>query len=167
MKLGLVFLAFLLLSGSPLWAQDKAKEEEKPAPRPSLGPPPAPSLHGPRTSNTVSPHKLLNMRKVYVERMDNKLSDKLLEGLSRGGRLRIVVDRNEADAVIHGTCLDFRRLKSVRSEVYINERATGDSIWQDSVRRPYNPPPLDKAVGETATLILEHLMESIEEANRR
>jgi hypothetical protein len=167
MKVRPAFLALLLISGPAVWAQDNQQEEQKPQQRPSLGPAPAPSLHGPRTSNTVDARKLSRVRKIYVERMDNKLGDKLLDALSQGGRLHIVADRGEADAIIHGTCLDSRRLKTVRSEVYINERATGDSIWQDSVRRPFNPPQLDKAVAETATLILEHLRESIEEADRR
>jgi hypothetical protein len=169
MKVRSAFLAFLLLSGSAFWAQDNQQEQEKERPqrRPSLGPSQAPSLHGPRTSNTVNARKLSRLRKIYVERMDNKLSEKLMFGLARGGRLQIVTKRAEADAVVHGTCLDSRRLKTVRSEVYINERATGDSIWQDSVRRPFNPPPLDKAVAETATLIVEHLRESILEADRR
>ncbi|MBI1982746.1 MAG: hypothetical protein HYS61_00940 [Acidobacteria bacterium] len=166
MRVRPAFLALLFIAGPALWAQDDPPKEEKPQQRPSLGPAPAPSLHGPRASNTVDARKLSRLRKVYVERMDNKLSEKLMNALSQGGRLQIVSDRSEADAVMHGTCLDSRRLKTVRTEVYINDRASGDSIWQDSVRRPYNPPPLDKAVAETATLILEHLRESIQEAER-
>jgi hypothetical protein len=167
MKFTSITLALLLLSGPALWAQDNHQQEQKPQQRPSLGPAPPPTLRGPRNFNIVDARKLSRLRKVYVERMDNKLSDKLIDGLAQGGRLSLVTDRREADAVIQGTCLDLRRLKTVRTEVYISDRITGDSIWQDSVRRTYNPPPLDKAVGETATLVLQHLRESIEEADRR
>jgi len=167
MRVRSIFLAFLLLSGPALWAQDNQQQDEKPQRKPSLGPAPAPTLRGPRNSNIVDARRLSRLRKVYVERMDNKLSDKLMDGLAQGGRLLLVVDRKEADAVVHGTCLELRRLKTVRTEIYINDRVSGDSIWQDSVRRAYNPPTLDKAVGETATLVLQHLQESIEEADRR
>ena len=167
MKVRSIILAFLLLSGPALWAQDNQQQDQKPQQKPTLGPAPAPTLRGPRNFNIVDARKLSRLRKVYVERMDNKLSDKLMDALAQGGRLQLVVDRKEADAVVHGTCLDSRRLKTVLTEIYINDRVTGDSIWQDRVRRPFNPPPLDKAVGETATLVLQHLQESIEEADRR
>jgi hypothetical protein len=166
-KAGSIILALLLLSGPALWAQDNQQQDQKPQRKPSLGPAPAPTLRGPRNFNIVDARKLSRLRKVYVERMDNKLSEKLIDGLAEGGRLRLVADRGEADAVIQGTCLDLRRLKTVRTEIYINDRVTGDAIWQDSVRRAYNPPSLDKVVGETATLVLQHLRESIEEADRR
>jgi hypothetical protein len=166
-KVRSIILALLLLSGPALWAQDNQQQDQTPQRKPSLGPAPAPTLRGPRNFNIVDARKLSRLRKVYVERMDNKLSEKLIDALAEGGRLRLVADRGEADAVIQGTCLDLRRLKTVRTEIYINDRVTGDSIWQDSVRRAYNPPPLDKAVGETATLVLQHLRESIEEADRR
>jgi hypothetical protein len=166
-KVRSIILALLLLSGPALWAQDNQQQDQKPQRKPSLGPAPAPTLRGPRNFNIVDARKLSRLRRVYVERMDNKLSEKLIDGLAEGGRLRLVADRGEADAVIQGTCLDLRRLKTVRTEIYINDRVTGDSIWQDSVRRAYNPPPLDKVVGETATLVLQHLRESIEEADRR
>lgn len=78
-----------------------------------------------------------------------------------------MTSRNEADAVLRGSCADLRRLKTVRSEVYLNERSSGESIWQDSVRRPFNPPTLDRAVTETALLIVEHLSESLQAAGRR
>lgn len=166
MKVACLCLALLLLPGVAAGAQDKPKEEKTPQ-RPTLGPSPAPSLHGPRTSNTVDPRKLLRVRKIYVERMDNKLSDKLVEGLGKADLFHLVADRNEADAVLRGTCFDSRRLRRVRTEVYLNERSSGASIWQDNVYRPYNPPPLDKAVSETSTLIVEHLKESLLEAGRR
>jgi len=109
----------------------------------------------------------MRVHKIYVERMDNSLSEKLVEALGKLSRFRVAASLNEADAVLRGTCFDSRRLKTVRSEVYLNERLSGASIWQDSVRRPYNPPPLDKAVNEIVTLILTHLTESVAEAERR
>lgn len=161
-----ICLAIILLAGLAAWAQEKPAEEKSQR-RPTLGPAPAPSLYGPRTSTTTDPRKLMRVHKIYVERMDNSLSEKLVEALGKLSRFRVAASLNEADAVLRGTCFDSRRLKTVRSEVYLNERLSGASIWQDSVRRPYNPPPLDKAVNEIVTLILTHLTESVAEAERR
>lgn len=173
MKPRYLALAILLASGLAAWAQDqpqaKAPEtptQQKPAQKPTLGPAPAPSLYGPRTSSTTDARKLMRVRKIYVERIDNSLDEKLIEGLSKTRRFHIVANRREADAVLRGTCFDSRRLKAVRSEVYLNDTG-GASIWQDSVRRPYNPPPLEAAVRETATLILTHLSESLMEAEHK
>jgi hypothetical protein len=165
MKVRSIILAFLLISGLALGAL--GGQPQKRDRRPTLGSSPAPTLRGPRNLNIVDARKLSHLRKVYVERMDNRLSDMLIDGLAQVERLHLVADQKDADAIIHGTCLDLRRLKTVRTEIYITDRLTGDAIWQDAVRRPYNPPPLDKAVGQTATLVLEHLRESIEEADRR
>lgn len=169
MRASILFLSVMLMAGQ---AQDEPHEhappaEQAPRQKPTLGPQPAPSLHGPRTSNTTDARKLIRVRRIYVERMDNKLSEKLLDGLAKLGRFHVVASREEADAVMRGTCFDSRRLKSVHSEVYLNDRISGASIWQDSVRRPFNPPPLDAAVAETATLILQHLSASVVEAGRR
>ncbi len=171
MKLLKVCLLFWLALSSTTWAQ-KEKTPDKPPDggnqnRPTLGPPPPPSLNGPRSSTTTDAQKLSRMRKIFVQRIDNQLSDKLMEGLSKVGRFRIVIDEKEADAVMRGSCLDSRRLKSVHSEVFISERATGASIWQDSVRRSFNPPTLEKAVDETAAMILEHLNDSVNDAHRK
>ena len=179
--LGLSLLAAALAvpSGSPA-EQDKQQpqpdqqeqqeqqqqQEQGQQRRPTLGPAPAPSLRGPRNANIVDARKLARVQKIYVERMDNSLGQKLIEELARGRRLRVVEDPHEADAVLRGTCFDSRRLKSVRSEVYLND-THGAAIWQDSVRRPYNPPPLDAAVSQTASIIVEHLAESILEAERK
>ena len=149
-------LSILLTIGLAAWAQQ----------RPTLGPQ-TPSLHGPRTSFTTDARKLARIQTIYVERMDNALSEKLIEGLSKVGRFRVVANRREADAVLRGSCFDSRRLKNVHSEVYLNDRGSGASIWQDSVRRPFNPPALDAVVSETAQLILGHLQESVLEADRR
>lgn len=173
--------AFLILSVT-LWAQDeRPRSEQEPAPdqqqdqsrqqqqpqkRPTLGPAPAPTLYGPKTSSTIDARRLLRVRKIFVERIDNSLGEKIMEGLAKSRRFHIVADRKEADAVMRGTCFDQRRLKVVRAEVYLND-LSGASIWQDSVRRPINPPTLEAAVGETATLILTHLTESVSDAEHK
>jgi hypothetical protein len=149
----------------PSQQNQQQKEEEK---RPTLGPAPAPGLgekpREPATDFVVDAAKLMRVRKIFVEPIDNQLSDKLLEGLSKSGRFRVVAERKDADAVIRGTCFDARRLRTVHSEVYLSDRATGRSIWQDNVRVPYNPPPLTKAVDRTADEILSHLANSVAHA---
>lgn len=161
MKSAYLALAILLVSGSAAWAQEKPQE------RPTLGPAPAPSLSGPHSSTTNDPRKLLRIRTLFVERIDNSLSEKLVEGLAKMARFRIVGTRNQADAVLRGTCFDSHRLKIVHSEVFLSDRTGGSSIWQDNVRRPFNPPPLEKAVNDTASDILAHLGESIREAESK
>lgn len=150
-------LALLLLFGF-----GSAQAQQKP----TLGEnPPAPSLSGPRTYNTTDPRKLRRIRTIYVEHIENSLSDKLADGISKMGRFRIVTKPAEADAVLRGSCADLRRLKSVHSEVFIADMR-GSTVWQDVVRRPFNPPPLSKAVDETAIVILQHLAESVQGADR-
>jgi hypothetical protein len=168
-------LVIVLVSGLAAGAQqeqqqpeqqpEQQKQQEQPR-RPTLGPAPAPSLYGPTTANTTDPRKLLRVRKIFVERIDNKLNEKLIEGLAKAHRFEVVAERNEADAVMRGTCFSLRRMKTLHSEVYLND-TTGASIWQDNVRRPYNPPALEAAVSETATVVLAHLSESIMQAERR
>jgi hypothetical protein len=164
-------LLFCLLFTPTTWAQKEAPPQKPPGDgsqnRPTLGPPPAQSPNGPRSSTTSDMQKLTHMRKIFVERIDNQLSDRLMEGLSKSGRYQIVLEEKEADSVVRGSCLDSRRLKSVHSEVFISDRATGASIWQDNVRKSFNPPTLEKAVGDTASTILEHLDESVHEAQRK
>ena len=152
--------------GEPRDQQQQQRQRVQP-PKPTLGLPPDPSLRGPRTSNTTDPRKLVRVRTIYVERIDNSLNEKLVEGLARMGRFRVVEDRDLAEAVFRGSCFDSRRLKMVHSEVFLSERSSGASIWQDVIRRPYNPPPLEKVVDESATLILVHLRDSIKEAEHR
>ena len=146
--------------------QQPDSSQQQPPKRPTLGPAPAPSLYGPKTSSTTDARKLLRVHRIFVERIDNSLGEKLMEGLAKTNRFHIVAERKEADAVMRGTCFDQRRLKVVRAEVYLND-PSGASIWQDSVRRPFNPPTLAAAVSETATLILSHLTESVSEAEHR
>ena len=171
MKLFYACLLLGLLLPSTAWSQ-KDRPPEKPPDggdqnRPTLGPAPAPSLNGPRSSTTTDPQKLNRMRKLFIESIDNLLSDKLMEGLAKTGRFSIVADIKEADGVLRGTCFDSHHLKSVHSEVFISDRVTGASIWQDNVRRPFNPPALQKAVDETSEIIIEHLNESVREAQRK
>ncbi len=177
-----ILVWFLALYTLPVaWSQESDTKQEgsnpppsqqepsaKPAPkRPTLGPAPAPTLMGPgpRTSSTNDPHKLIRVKKVYVERMENGLNEKLIAAITKLNRFQVVNDLTEADAVLRGTCLDSRRLKTVRSEVYLNQ-IKGASIWQDNVRRPYNPPTVDVAVTESAEIIAAHLSESLVEAER-
>lgn len=171
MKIFRVGLLLWIALSSTAWAQKEAPPDKPPEAesqkRPTLGPSDNLSPGGPRSSTTTDPQKLTHMRKIYVERIDNQLSDKLMEGLSKTGRYQIVLEEKEADSVVRGSCLDSRRLKSVHSEVFISDRASGVSIWQDSVRSSFNPPTLDKAVEQSAGLILAHLNDSVHEAQRK
>ncbi len=157
-------VAILVLAGYG-WGQEadqsQAPQQQQ---RPTLNPQPGPSLGGgPRTATTNDARKLLRIRALYVQRMDNSLSDRLLEGLTKMGRFRIVTKAREADAVMRGSCLESRRLTRVHSEVFIADR-NGASVWQDDLYRPYNPPALQKAVEDTAALVVQHLTESIRAA---
>ena len=98
--------------------------------------------------------------------MDNALSEKLIAGMDKLGRFRVVANPKEADAIMRGTCLESRRLKKLHSEIYITDRS-GTSVWQDSVHRPFNPPTLGQAVDETATLVLQDLGDSVKEASSK
>ena len=143
--------------------QAPQQPQQQPQERPTLGPPPEGSLQGPRTSTTTDPRKLRHIRALYVQRIDNSLSDRLIEGLTKMGRFRLVPKANQADATLRGSCLESRRLKRVHSEVFISDRG-GASVWQDTIMRPYNPPSLAKAVDETAQVVVNHLDESLREA---
>ena len=156
---GVVLALVLFALSSPA----QKKEEQ----RPTLGPPPASARESPHNAITTDRARLLRVRKVYVERIDNRLSDELLDGLAKSGRFLIVAEREEAEGVIRGTCFDSRRLKVVHSEVFLSDRVTGASIWQDNVRQPFNPPPLQKAVEQTADVVLKDLAVSIVNARNR
>jgi hypothetical protein len=159
----LLAIAFFLV---PLmWAQEAQKPEGEEGQKPTLGPQPAPTLHGqnPQTATVNDFRKLSLIRHIYVERMDNSLSEKLIESVGKLGRFAIVSKRKEADAVMTGSCLESRRLKRLHSEVFIADRG-GKSIWQYNLYRPYNPPSLEQAVNETAQMVAEQLAESLIEA---
>jgi hypothetical protein len=108
----------------------------------------------------------MRIRSIYIERMDNALSEKLVVSLGKLGRFRIASTRKGADAIMTGSCTDLRRLKRLHSEVSIADPG-GGSIWQDNINRPYNPPSLDQAVNETAQAVAEHLGESFNEATMK
>ncbi len=158
--------AICLPQGQQTSAPEERQASSQQQKRPTLGPAPAPSLYGPRTSNTFDPHRLVRVRKIYIERMDNSLDQKLVDLLGKTRRFQIVEARSGADAVLRGTCFDSRRLKQLRSEVYLND-PNGPAIWQDIIHRPLNPPTIEAAVNETANLIVSHLGESVAEAERR
>jgi len=172
MRGGSCCVVMLLLLLSTAWAQEaqqqqpQSEQQQQQQQRPTLGPAPGPSLHGPRTSTTLDARKLLRIRKLYVAKIDNSLSDRLIEGLAKMGRFHIVPQPKEADATLGGSCLDSRRLKHVHSEIFINDRS-GISIWQDTIFRPLNPPSLCQAVDETADVVVDHLSDSIKEAEHK
>ena len=175
MKCGGRLLVVYLLASLTIWAQADQKTDQPapPAPsqqqeeRPTLGPRNGPGVvSGPDTSTTTDIKKLMRIRTLYVESIDNSLSDKLVESIGKGGRFRLVTKAKEADATLRGSCLESRRLKHVHSEVFISDRS-GGSIWQDNIYRPFNPPALDKAVSDTATLVAEHLAQTVRQGDRR
>jgi hypothetical protein len=108
----------------------------------------------------------MRIRTLYIESIDNALSDKLVEALGKWGRFRLVAKAKDADATLRGSCLESRRLKHVHSEVFISDR-NGASVWQDTIYRPFNPPTLDQAVSDTATLVAAHLEQSVRAGERR
>jgi hypothetical protein len=158
-----------------MWAQAGQKTDppapsappQQPEERPTLGPRNGPGgSSGPDSSTTTDVKKLLQIRTLYIESIDNSLSEKLIESIGRWGRFRLVTKVKEADATLRGSCLESRRLKRLHSEVYISDR-NGGSIWQDTIYRPFSPPALEKAVSDTATLVAEHLQQTIRQADRR
>jgi hypothetical protein len=170
MKRALWSLAVLFVFNPSGWAQEKPGPPAEPPQqeqRPTLGSPTEPTLHsGPRTATTNDSRKLARIRTLFIDRIDNSLSDRLIENIGKLGRFRIVPKAKEADAVLSGSCLESRRLKRVHSEVFIADR-NGASVWQDNVYRPYNPPALSQAVSETAEIVATHLGESLREANQK
>ncbi len=117
------------------------------------------------TASVIDVRKLLRIHTLYVENIDNSLSDKLVADLGKLGRFRLVTKEKEADAVVRGSCLESRRLKRVHSEVFISDH-NGASIWQDTIYRPYNPPALDQVINDTAELIVDHLERTVREAQQ-
>lgn len=134
--------------------------------RPTLGPS-QPSLGGHTSFRTANPRLLVKMRKVYIQRIDHNLNEKLADDLAHVSWVKVVNKPDEADAIVRGTCFSLRRLRRLHAEVYISDRITGKSIWQDVIRVPYDPPSLSKAVDHAATEILAHLNESIHQAAKQ
>lgn len=130
---------------------------------PTLGPS-QPSLRGPTSSRTANPRRLMKMRRVYIQRMDHNLNEKLADDIAHVSWLKVVDKPEKADAIVRGTCFSLRRLKRLHAEVYISDRVSGKSIWQDVIRVPYDSAAPQKAVDRAASEILEHLSQSIHAA---
>jgi hypothetical protein len=133
--------------------------------RPTLGPS-EPSLHGPSSATTTDRRRLLSIKKIYIERIDNKLSDEIMKDLAGSSMLRVVDKADDADAILRGTCFRSRHLKRLHSEVYLSDRVSGSSIWQDVVYVPWNPPGLNEAVSKSAGEIVTHLFQSMRQVER-
>ena len=157
-------IAFLLVAVAG--AQETQKPEGEPEQKPTLGAQPAPGLRGPRTATVNDLRRLMRIRSLYIERMDNALSEKLILSLGKLGRFKIASTAKEADAKMTGSCLESLRLKRLHTEVFIADRG-GGSVWQDNLYRPYNPPSLEQAVNETAQMVAEHLGETYSEAGMK
>ncbi|MGH9353383.1 MAG: hypothetical protein ACRD2G_14680 [Terriglobia bacterium] len=164
-------LAWVLLTAPPVLLAQKntqaAQQPQQQEQRPTLGPETAPerptlspSLGGPLTATTMNAAALRRVKTVYVGMMDNKLNLKLIDDFAKEGPFRVVSNRNDADAVLQGTCFDSAHLKEVHSEVFLTGK-NGKAIWQDVIHQPFRPPPLPQAVSETANLIVTHLRQSI------
>jgi hypothetical protein len=175
MKWGTRHLAICLLASVAMVAQAGQNAEQsggagQAAPSkhpPTLGPQRGPGiLPGPDTSTTIDLKRLMRVQTLYIESIDNSLSDKLVEALGKWGRFRLVAKEKEADATLRGSCLESRRLKHVHSEIFISDRS-GKSIWQDTIYRPFNPPTLDQAVGDTANVVAAHLARIVRAAERQ
>jgi hypothetical protein len=166
MKRSVGLLAIACLLAPVLGAQEAQQPAAEQEQRPTLGPAPGAKEAGPRTATVNDYRKLMRIRSIYVERMDNALSEKLVASLGKLGRFKIATKPKEADAIMTGSCLESRRLKRLHSEVFIADRG-GGSIWQDNIYRPFNPPSLDQAVNETAQVVVEHLGESINQAGMK
>jgi len=168
MKRAVWCVAMCLLVGLSAWSQDTQKTDQpQQEERPTLGPRNGPAVEaGARTYATTDMRRLMRIRSLYIERIDNSLSDKLLEALGKWGRFKIVTNPKEADATLRGSCLDSRHTKHVHSEIYISDRS-GASVWQDTIYRPFNPPSLDEAVTNTAQLVVGHLEETLRAGERK
>ena len=134
--------------------------------RPTLGPS-QPSLRGPSSITTIKQRRLVAVRKIYIDQIDNKLSDKIIQDLSDSSMLQVVDKPEKADAILRGTCFRSRRLKRLHSEVFLSDRVTGDSVWQDVVLVPWDPPALNKAVDNSAAEIVTQLFRSLRRAQGR
>jgi len=159
-------LALVLLWVGVAGAQETQKPEGEPQQRPTLGAQSGPGERGPGTATVNDLRKLMRIRSLYIEKMDNALSEKLVLSLGKLGRFKIAATLREADAIMTGSCLESRRLKRLHSEVFIADRG-GGSVWQDNLYRPYNPPSLEQAVNETAQMVAEHLGKSYNEGGMK
>ena len=174
----LILISLLVLCPIALTQQpDQSGDQQQPKPpslnKPSDQKPPtlggdgeAPSLAGPHSANTNDAGRLVRIHSIFIDSMDNGLAEKLIDEIGAHGPFRVAASRQDADAVLRGTCFDSTRLKTVHSEVFLTSRG-GESIWQDVVRQPYKPPPLARAVGTTAEVIAADLAASVREAHAK
>jgi hypothetical protein len=175
MRQGRWLMVVCILACSALWVESGRSAGQSPTPpnspqqdeRPTLRPRNAPpgEIAAPDNSTTSDPHKLVEIKSLYIESIDNFLNEKLVVAFENQGRFRLATNLKQADAVLRGSCLESRRLKHVHSEVFISDRS-GGAIWHDSIYRPFSPPSLDEAVAETAKLVEAHLESSIRVAER-
>lgn len=156
MKHLLTMVLIFLTSAAPAFSQQR---------RPTLGPS-TPTLNGPGRGRTVNPKGLLSVRKIYIEPIDNKLSEKIREDLVGATMLQVVDKPKDADAILRGTCFRSSSLKHLHSEVYLSKKVSGAPVWQDVVYVPWDPPGLGKAVDKSAAEIVTHLFKSIRQAQR-
>ena len=98
--------------------------------------------------------------------MDNNLNLKLAEQFSGWKRFGLMATEKQADAVIRGTCFAARRLKMVKSEIYIRESRSGAPVWQDSMSLAYNPLSLNQVVGQIAVLLVDHFRHTVQTKSR-
>ena len=165
-----LILALILSSGAAFCNQKgnappTLRGNSQGSPAPTLGP--APSLNGPLTANIMDARRLQEVKTVYIAMMEEGLSLKLANAFAKAaGPFRVVNKKQEADAILQGTCFDSPRLREVHSEVFLTAR-NGKAVWQDIIHQPYHPPALSKAVSETASQIVAQLKESIRQAARR
>jgi len=155
--LAIAFLLVPVLGAQETQNSGQGNEHEVPPP---LSPGSRSTAHGNQTGTVNDPRRLMRVRSIFIEKMDNALSEKLVLSLGKVGRFKIASDPKEADAIMTGSCLESRRLKRLHSEVFMSDRG-GGSIWQDNLYRPYNPPSLEQAVNETAQIVAEHLAASL------
>jgi hypothetical protein len=166
LSLGAILFVTLAIYGQQNSSQQRPTLGPEPAPnRPSLGGT-APSLMGPMNAKIMDPAKLRMVHKVFVGLIDNSLNLKLIQDLSASGSFHVVTDRHAADAILQGTCFDSPHLKDVHSELFLTGQ-NGKPIWQDIIHQSYDPPPLRRAVTDTATKAVADLRASIEAVERK
>lgn len=110
MNCGARQLAVVLFAGVAMCAQAGQKadqsapqgpSQQQQAERPTLGPRNGPAIEsGPNTSTTTDVRKLMRIHTLYIESIDNSLSDKLIETLGKWGRFRLVTKAKDADATL-------------------------------------------------------------------
>ncbi len=143
------------------WARQQ-QAEQRPTLRRGKG-----SSERHNTSVTMNARALMRVRTIYIEPIENRLGVKIADDLASAGHFKLSLDKRQADAILSGTCLDATHLRLLHSEVFLSSRVTGAAIWQDEIRLPLDPPPLAKALNETASKIARDLLASAGAAENR